>query len=84
MFILLALLDKYENKITIDLDFTRKPFVYNVLDLYALENLISIQLTKLNYVQDSSSFSVFDIYYYKDKKSFINYIKKQNFVKQYF
>lgn len=63
MFILLAFLDKYENKITIDLDFPQKPFVYNVLDLYALENSISIQLTKLNYVRDSSSFSDFDIYY---------------------
>ena len=63
MYILLAFLDKYENKITIDLDFPQKPFVYNVLDLYALENSISIQLTKLNYVRDSSSFSDFDIYY---------------------
>ena len=63
MFILLAFLDKYENKITIDLDFPQKPFVYSVLDLYALENSISIQLTKLNYVRDSSSFSDFDIYY---------------------
>ena len=63
MYILLAFLDKYENKITIDLDFPRKLFVYSVLDLHALENSISIQLTKLNYVRDSSSFSDFDIYY---------------------
>ena len=63
LFILLAFLDKYKNKITIDLDFPQKPFVYSVLDLHALETSISIQLNKLNYVRDSSSFSDFDIYY---------------------
>ena len=63
MIILLALIKKYEQKITIDIDFLQKPFVYEIINIEKIEKGISKQLLQLEFIKNPYQIADLDIYY---------------------
>ena len=63
MIILLALIKKYEQKITIDIDFPQKPFAYEIINIENIEKGISKQLLQLEYTKNLHQIASLDIYY---------------------